>query len=61
MNLNSNFRAHELCESRGGRPGLLPSLIVLAYGLFCGRKSNTEYLNLNPVATHQFSIMPIKM
>ena len=35
------FRAQELCESRGGRPGLpVPNS---AYGL-CGRKSTLNYL-----------------
>ena len=30
MSLEKSFRAHELCESRGGRPGLL-SLISLRF------------------------------
>ena len=38
-------RAQELCESRGGRPGL-PSLIKKNYG-FCGRKATLQPTSLS--------------
>ena len=45
-----DIRAQELCESRGGRPGL-PSLIHSPYGL-CGRKATLKKKLFNSSSSH---------
>ena len=42
--LNLNRKAQELCESRGGRPGL-PPVPDSSYGL-CGRKASLNLLSI---------------
>ena len=39
--MRTGFRAQELCESRGGRPGLPVRNNYKPYG-FCGRKATVE-------------------